>query len=54
MIKVSGLTKIYGDHIAVDDISFEVKEDFKTLIVSNDKVKDGETYSIYVDGSQVK
>ena len=26
MIKVSGLTKIYGDHIAVDDISFEVKE----------------------------
>ena len=26
MIKVSGLTKIYGEHIAVDDISFEVKE----------------------------
>ena len=35
-------------------VSFEAKEDFKTLIVSNDKVKDGETYSIYVDGSQVK
>ena len=26
MIKVSGLSKIYGEHIAVDDISFEVKE----------------------------
>lgn len=26
MIKVEGLSKIYGDHIAVDDISFEVKE----------------------------
>ena len=26
MIKVQGLSKIYGDHIAVDDISFEVKE----------------------------
>jgi len=26
MIKVSGLSKIYGSHIAVDDISFEVKE----------------------------
>ena len=26
MIKVQNLSKIYGDHIAVDDISFEVKE----------------------------
>ena len=26
MIKVEGLSKIYGEHIAVDDISFEVKE----------------------------
>ncbi len=26
MIKVQGLTKIYGENIAVDDISFEVKE----------------------------
>ncbi len=26
MIKVQGLSKIYGEHIAVDDISFEVKE----------------------------
>lgn len=26
MIKVEGLSKIYGDHIAVDDISFEVQD----------------------------
>ncbi len=26
MIKVQGLSKIFGEHIAVDDISFEVKE----------------------------
>ena len=26
MIKVQGLSKIYGENIAVDDISFEVKE----------------------------
>lgn len=26
MIKVQGLSKIYGEHIAVDDITFEVKE----------------------------
>ena len=30
------------------------KEDFKTLIVSNDKISDGVTYSLYVDGTQVK
>ena len=26
MIKVQGLSKIYGEHIAGDDISFEAKE----------------------------
>ncbi len=33
--------------------SFEAKEDFKTLIVSNEKIKDG-TYSLYVDNVKVK
>ena len=26
MIEVNNLTKFYGDHLAVDDISFEVKK----------------------------
>ena len=33
-------------------ISFEAKEDFKTLIVSNEKVSD-EKYSLYVDGEKI-
>ena len=34
-------------------VSFEAKEDFKTLIVSNDKVTD-ETLYLYVNGEKVK
>lgn len=32
--------------------SFEAKEDFKTLIISNEKISD-ETYSVYVDGEKL-
>ncbi len=32
--------------------SFEAKEDFKTLIISNEKISD-ETYSVYVDGEKI-
>lgn len=34
-------------------VSFEAKEDFKTLVVSNENVSNG-TYSLYVDGQKVK
>lgn len=37
-----------GDVVA----SFEAKEDFKTLIISNDDIKD-EVYSLYVNGEKV-
>ena len=33
--------------------SFEAKEDFKTLIVSNENVKD-ETYYIYVNDEKIQ
>ncbi|MBR2704552.1 MAG: carbohydrate-binding domain-containing protein [Clostridia bacterium] len=48
-----------GSKIEVKDASgnviasFEAKEDFKTLIISNSKVADG-TYTLYADGSVVK
>ena len=38
-----------GDVIA----SFEAKDSFKTLIVSNEKISD-ETLSLYVDGEKVQ
>ena len=34
-------------------VSFEAKEDFKTLIVSNEKVI-GETLYLYVNGEKIK
>ena len=34
-------------------VSFEAKEDFKTLIVSNEKVTD-ETLYLYVNGEKIK
>ncbi len=48
-----------GSSIEVKDasgntaVSFEAKEDFKTLIISNEKVSDG-TYYLYVNGERVK
>lgn len=52
--KISSGSKIEVKNESGDTIaSFEAKEDFKTLIISNDKVKD-EIYSLYVNGNKIK
>ena len=52
--KISSGSKIEVKNASGDVIaSFEANEDFKTLIISNEKVTD-ETYYLYVDGQKVK
>ena len=51
--KVSSGSKVEVKNANGDTIcSFEAKDDFKTLIISNDKVTD-ESYSIYVNGEKI-
>ena len=51
--KVNSSSKVEVKNANGDTIvSFEAKEDFKTLIISNDKVDDGE-YTLYVNGEKV-
>jgi len=50
--KISKGTKIALRNVLDEEvISFEAKEDFKTLIVSNSKIT-SETYYLYVDGEK--
>ena len=52
--KVSSGSKIEVKNTSGETVeSFEAKEDFKTLIVSNSKITDG-TYNLYVNGEKVQ
>ena len=51
--KVSSGSKVEVKSASGETVaSFEAKEDFKTLIISNEKITD-ETYELYVDGERV-